>query len=276
MRLVFLDTETTGLSARRLANYASHRDRLHRDARTGGCRATTCTTTSTRGGRATRTRCAVHGLTDEFLADKPLLAHAIVRRPAGVPEAAPRSSSTTPHSTLGVPQRRNLRLGPRSTIPLWPTSHRACTDSLHDGARALPAARRTRSMRCAGGSRSTTATRALHGALLDAGLLAEVYIHDDPRSGVACSSSTRATTVQGHADPRRRRSTSVGLRPAGAPREPTLTRSSPTTPLLAELDKAGGGRTAVAVMPRHGIISSDTPGGRSSESVLRRSTDPGG
>ena len=167
MRQVFLDTETTGLSpesgdriieigcveivnrrltGRKLHFYVNPERRNSDDAY------------------------KVHGLSDEFLADKPLFAHIVDELIEFV-----RDAEIIIHNAafdIGFLDAELRRIGrprvPRATASASPTACRW-------RARASRASR-TRSTPCASASRSTTRRATLHGALLDAGLLAEVYI----------------------------------------------------------------------------------------------------
>ena len=112
----------------------------------------------------------VHGLTDEFLADKPLFARDR-RRAARLTSPAPRSSSTTPAST-SASSTRNCAASAR---PTFTRTSRSVTDSLLMARELFPGKSNSLDALCKR-LEVDNSNRALHGALLDAGLLAEVYI----------------------------------------------------------------------------------------------------
>ena len=167
MRQIFLDTETTGLSpesgdriieigcvemvnrrltGRNLHFYVNPERRNSEDA------------------------FKVHGLSDEFLADKPLFAHDR-RRAARVRRAAPRSSSTTPRFDVGFLDAELRRIG----RPAFTEHVGRVTDSLSMARDSFPGKSNSLDALCKR-LEVNNADRELHGALLDAGLLAEVYI----------------------------------------------------------------------------------------------------
>ena len=92
-------------------------------------------------------------------------------------------------------------------------------------------------MPCASASRSTTPARELHGALLDAGLLAEVYIRmtRGQDSLVIDAADVLRRRPGGAADRLQRRSTLVVI----AADDDELAAHAA---VLAEIDKASGGR----------------------------------
>jgi DNA polymerase-3 subunit epsilon len=166
MRQIFLDTETTGLSPesgdriieigcvemdnRRLSGrtlhfYLNPERRNHEDA------------------------VKIHGLTDEFLADKPLFA-AVVDELLEFVEGA----EIIIHNAgfdIGFLNEELRRLG----RPKFPGCVAQITDSLLMAREMFPGKANSLDALCKR-LEVDNSNRALHGALLDAGLLAEVYI----------------------------------------------------------------------------------------------------
>ena len=166
MRQVFLDTETTGmspesgdrvieigcvemlnrrLSGRNLHFYLNPERRSHDDA------------------------LKVHGLTDEFLADKPLFASVADELLEFVDGA-----EIVIHNAafdVGFLNEELRRLG----RPKFPGFARQITDSLSMAREMFPGKANSLDALCRR-LEVDNSNRALHGALLDAGLLAEVYI----------------------------------------------------------------------------------------------------
>lgn len=166
MRQVFLDTETTGLSpesgdriieigcvemvnrrltGRNLHFYINPERKSHEDA------------------------VKVHGLTDEFLADKPLFA-AVADEIMSYVDGA----EIIIHNAgfdVGFLNEELRRLG----RPKFPEQVGAVTDSLTMAREMFPGKSNSLDALCKRLEVDNT-NRTLHGALLDAGLLAEVYI----------------------------------------------------------------------------------------------------
>lgn len=166
MRQIFLDTETTGLSpesgdrvieigcvemlnrrlsGRNLHFYLNPERRSHEDA------------------------IKVHGLTDEFLADKPQFASVVDELLEFVDGA-----EIVIHNAafdVGFLDEELRRLG----RPKFPGFVRQITDSLLMAREMFPGKANSLDALCRR-LEVDNSSRALHGALLDAGLLAEVYI----------------------------------------------------------------------------------------------------
>ncbi|MFM8901647.1 MAG: DNA polymerase III subunit epsilon [Burkholderiales bacterium] len=166
MRQIFLDTETTGLSPeagdrvieigcvemvnRRLTDnnlhfYLNPQRSSHEDA------------------------LRVHGLTDEFLADKPLFAQVVDDLLAYL-----QGAEIIIHNAnfdVGFLNEELKRLG----RPKFPTFVATVTDSLTLAREMFPGKSNSLDALCRRLEVDNT-NRTLHGALLDAGLLAEVYI----------------------------------------------------------------------------------------------------
>ena len=166
MRQIFLDTETTGLSPdsgdriieigcvemlnRRLSGrtlhcYLNPERRNHEDA------------------------VKIHGLTDAFLADKPLFASVADELLAFVADA-----EIVIHNAnfdVGFLNEELRRLG----RPKFPSFVARVTDSLSMARETFPGKSNSLDALCKR-LEVDNSNRALHGALLDAGLLAEVYI----------------------------------------------------------------------------------------------------
>ena len=166
MRQIFLDTETTGLSpesgdrvieigcvemlnrrlsGRNLHFYLNPERRSHEDA------------------------IKVHGLTDEFLSDKPLFASVVDELLEFVDGA-----EIVIHNAafdVGFLDEELRRLG----RPKFPGFVGQITDSLLMAREMFPGKANSLDALCRR-LEVDNSTRALHGALLDAGLLAEVYI----------------------------------------------------------------------------------------------------
>jgi DNA polymerase-3 subunit epsilon len=166
MRQIFLDTETTGLSPesgdriieigcvemlnRRLSGrdlhfYLNPQRRSHEDA------------------------VKVHGLTDEFLADKPLFASIVDELLAFVDGAEIIIHNAS--FDVGFLNEELRRLD----RPTFPGCVAGITDSLSMAREMFPGKANSLDALCRR-LEVDNSNRALHGALLDAGLLAEVYI----------------------------------------------------------------------------------------------------
>ena len=166
MRQIFLDTETTGLSpesgdriieigcvemlnrrlsGRNLHFYVNPERRSHEDA------------------------VKIHGLTDEFLADKPLfatVADELLEYLAGAEIIIHNAGFD-----VGFLNEELRRLG----RPKFPVQVAAITDSLSMARELFPGKANSLDALCKR-LEVDNSNRSLHGALLDAGLLAEVYI----------------------------------------------------------------------------------------------------
>ena len=166
MRQIFLDTETTGLSpengdrvievgcvemdSRRLTGrhlhfYLNPQRRSHEDA------------------------VKIHGLTDEFLADKPLFAHIAEELIEFV-----RGAEIVIHNAsfdVGFLNEELRRCG----LPKFSTHVSAVTDTLAMARDQFPGKSNSLDALCKRLEVDNT-NRTLHGALIDANLLAEVYI----------------------------------------------------------------------------------------------------
>lgn len=228
MRQIFLDTETTGLSA-------DNGDRLveigliEMDGRrlTGNNRHWYLNPERSSHPDALR----VHGLTDEFLADKPRFAEIAEELLAFVEGA-----ELVIHNAsfdLGFLDAELARLGKG---PLAPAARGVC-DTLLMAREMFPGKSNSLDALCRR-LEVDNSSRTLHGALLDAGLLAEVYIR--------LTRGQDSLVIDG-SEPE-----------AGGPRELAevdLSRYELPVPaasaeeaaaheaILAELDKASGGKT---------------------------------
>jgi DNA polymerase-3 subunit epsilon len=226
-RLIFLDTETTGLSPesgdrvveigcvemvnRRLTGshkhfYLNPERRNHEEA------------------------VKIHGLTDAFLADKPLFAAVVDELMAFVAGA-----EIIIHNAAFDVGFLNAELARLGRAPV--SGHVArVTDSLAMARELFPGKSNSLDALCRR-LEVDNASRTLHGALLDAGLLAEVYIRmtRGQESLVIDSSESAAEAME---------LASVDLRAFELPViEPDPVERACHDALLAELDKASGGRT---------------------------------
>lgn len=166
MRQIFLDTETTGLSAEagdrvieigcvEMVNRRLTGNNLHRYLN------------PQRPSHEDAVR--IHGLTDEFLADKPLFAHVADELLEYL-----QGAEIIIHNAgfdIGFLNEELKRLG----RPKLPTFVAAVTDSLTMAREMFPGKSNSLDALCRRLEVDNT-NRTLHGALLDAGLLAEVYI----------------------------------------------------------------------------------------------------
>jgi DNA polymerase-3 subunit epsilon len=226
-RLIFLDTETTGLSPesgdriveigcvemvnRRLTGshkhfYVNPERRNHEEA------------------------VKIHGLTDAFLADKPVFAAVADELMAFVAGA-----EIIIHNAAFDVGFLNSELARLGRAPM--SGHVArVTDSLAMARELFPGKSNSLDALCRR-LEVDNAGRTLHGALLDAGLLAEVYIRmtRGQESLVIDSSESVAEAME---------LASVDLRVFKLPViEPDPAEQACHEALLAELDKASGGRT---------------------------------
>ena len=228
MRQIFLDTETTGLSpesgdriieigcveivnrrltGRKIHFYVNPERRNSTDAY------------------------KVHGLSDDFLADKPLFAHD--RRRAD--RVRPRRRDHHPQRRL---RHRLPRHGAAQDRPAAARSSTACrvTDSLSMARDSFPGKSNSLDALCKR-FEVNNAARELHGALLDAGLLAEVYIRMtrgqdslviDAGEALAADLALRPIDFS-----------TLSLVVIAADDDDLAVHAA----LLAEIDKASGGRT---------------------------------
>jgi DNA polymerase-3 subunit epsilon len=227
MRQIFLDTETTGLSAdqgdriveigcieydnrrptgRTLHHYVNPQRSSHPDA------------------------VRIHGITDEFLADKPpfaAIADEVLEFIAGADVVIHNAAFD-----VGFIDAEFKRLGKPPTA-----RHVArVTDSLLMAREAFPGKSNSLDALCRRLEVDNT-KRDLHGALLDAGLLAEVYLRMTRGQGslVIDSGNAGSGTVQ---------VSNVDLSSFDLPVfEPTAEETAAHQALLADLDKACGGKT---------------------------------
>jgi DNA polymerase III subunit epsilon len=226
-RLIFLDTETTGLSPesgdriveigcvemvnRRLTG--SHKHFYLNPERSNHEEAV-----------------KIHGLTDAFLADKPLFAAVADELMAFVAGA-----EVIIHNAAFDVGFLNAELARLGRPPVSGHVTRV-TDSLAMARELFPGKSNSLDALCRR-LEVDNASRTLHGALLDAGLLAEVYIRmtRGQESLVIDSSESAADAVE---------FASVDLRAFELPIiEPDAAEQACHEALLAELDKASGGRT---------------------------------
>ncbi|MFM2450686.1 MAG: hypothetical protein RIS44_3136 [Pseudomonadota bacterium] len=227
MRQIFLDTETTGLSPeagdrvieigcvemvnRRLTDnnlhfYLNPQRSSHEDA------------------------LRVHGLTDEFLADKPLFAQVaddLLQYLQGAEIIIHNASFD-----VGFLNEELKRLG----RPKFPTFVTTVTDSLTLAREMFPGKSNSLDALCRRLEVDNT-NRTLHGALLDAGLLAEVYI----RMTRGQDSLVQADAEEGSAEYAVEAVDFSQLNlPVLAANDEEVTAHAA---LLTELDKASGGKT---------------------------------
>ena len=227
MRQIFLDTETTGLSPesgdriieigcvemhnRRLTGnnlhfYLNPQRRSHEDA------------------------VKIHGLTDEFLADKPLFASVADELLAFVAGA-----EVIIHNAgfdVGFLNEELRRLG---RAP-FPGCVARVTDSLTMAREMFPGKANSLDALCRR-LEVDNSNRALHGALLDAGLLAEVYIRLTRGQNSLVIDETR-----GGADGRALEAIDFGAFDLPVI-EASAEEAEAHEALLAQLDTASGGRT---------------------------------
>ena len=227
MRQIFLDTETTGLAAeqgdriieigcvemsdRRLTGRTLHRyvnpeRSSHPDA------------------------LRVHGITDAFLADKPLfsaVAAEIVDFVQGAEVIIHNASFD-----LGFINAEFKRLN----LPLFSQHAALVTDSLHMARDMFPGKSNSLDALCKR-LEVDNSNRELHGALLDAGLLAEVYLR--------LTRGQDALVVESHdSDGRAIDQVPIDLSQFQLPLVPASAEEQQAhAALLAELDKASGGKT---------------------------------
>jgi DNA polymerase III subunit epsilon len=227
MRQIFLDTETTGLSpesgdriieigcvemlnrrlsGRELHFYLNPQRRSHEDA------------------------VKVHGLSDEFLADKPLFASVVDELLAFVDGAEIIIHNAS--FDVGFLNEELRRL----ERPRFPDFVARITDSLSMAREMFPGKANSLDALCRR-LEVDNSNRTLHGALLDAGLLAEVYIRmtRGQNSLVIDGGETSAAQAALEAID----FSSLDLRVVAADEAEAVAHEL----VLAELDKASGGRT---------------------------------
>jgi DNA polymerase-3 subunit epsilon len=227
MRQIFLDTETTGLSpesgdriieigcvemlnrrlsGRNLHVYLNPQRRNHEDA------------------------VKVHGLTDEFLADKPLFASIADELLAFV-----ESAEVIIHNAgfdVGFLNEELRRLG----RPAFPGFVAQITDSLTLAREMFPGKANSLDALCRR-LEVDNAGRSLHGALLDAGLLAEVYIRMTRGQNSLVIDAGETSVAQAALEAVDFGSLDLRVLPADA------AEVEAHAAMLAELDKASGGKT---------------------------------
>jgi len=227
VRQVFLDTETTGLSPEsgdriiEIGCIEMHNRRL-----TG--RSLHVYLNPERANHPDAVK--IHGLTDEFLADKPLFA-SVADELLGFVDGA----EIIIHNAgfdIGFLNEELRRVG----RPKFPGFVSQVTDSLLMAREMFPGKANSLDALCKR-LEVDNSNRALHGALLDAGLLAEVYIRmtrgqnslviDDGASSAAQAALEAVDFAR------------LGLRVLVADADESAAHAA----LLAELDKASGGKT---------------------------------
>jgi len=227
MRQIFLDTETTGLSPEsgdriiEIGCIEMHNRRL-----TG--RSLHVYLNPERANHPDAVK--IHGLTDEFLADKPLFA-SVADELLGFVDGA----EIIIHNAgfdIGFLDEELRRVG----RPKFPGFVSQVTDSLLMAREMFPGKANSLDALCKR-LEVDNSNRALHGALLDAGLLAEVYIRmtrgqnslviDDGASSAAQAALEAVDFAR------------LGLRVLAADADESAAHAA----LLAELDKASSGKT---------------------------------
>src|SRR6478736_2955661 len=166
MRQIFLDTETTGLSPES-GDRVIELGCIEMDSRRLTGRHLHFYLNPQR--RNTEDAVKIHGLTDEFLADKPLFSSVVDEFIEFV-----RDAEIIIHNAgfdVGFLNEELRRCG----RPLFSTHVGAITDSLQLARDQFPGKSNSLDALCKRLEVDNT-SRTLHGALLDAGLLAEVYI----------------------------------------------------------------------------------------------------
>jgi DNA polymerase III subunit epsilon len=172
----------------------------------------------------------VHGLTDEFLADKPLFA-AVVDELAEFLNGAEIVIHNAPFD-VGFMDAELQRLG-RPSFSTWVTK---VTDSLTMAREMFPGKANSLDALCRRLEIDNT-NRTLHGALLDAGLLAEVYIRMTRGQDSLVIDIAHGATAGAHA------AWAVDLATLELTViEPTEAELAAHAAVLADLDKASGGR----------------------------------
>lgn len=226
-RLIFLDTETTGLSPEngdRIVEVGCI-EMLNRRL-TGGQRHFYLNPERRSHEDAVR----IHGLTDEFLSDKPRFAEVVDDLLAFLAGA-----ELVIHNAafdVGFLDAELARLG-RDRLANYVT---AVTDSLVMAREMFPGKSNSLDALCKRLEVDNTG-RTLHGALLDAGLLAEVYIR--------MTRGQESLVIEaGHAGDVEREATGIDLRQFDLPViAPDTAELAAFEALLNDLDKASGGKT---------------------------------
>jgi DNA polymerase-3 subunit epsilon len=227
-RLVFLDTETTGLSHEsgdRIIEIGCV-EMVNRRL-TGRTKHFYVNPQRTNSNDALK----VHGLTDEFLADKPLfgaVADELIEFLAGAEVIA----HNAPFD-VGFLEAELQRLDK----PTFVSCVGSVTDSLALAREMYPGKANSLDALCRRLEVDNT-NRTLHGALLDAGLLAEVYIRMTRGQDSLVIDATQGASLGAHAGPMIDLSSFELI-----VIEPSDDELAAHAALLAELDKASGGRT---------------------------------
>jgi DNA polymerase-3 subunit epsilon len=227
-RLVFLDTETTGLSHEggdRIIEIGCI-EMINRRL-TGRSKHFYVNPQRVNSNDALK----VHGLTDEFLADKPLFA-AVVDELAEFLSGAEIVIHNAPFD-VGFMNAELQRLG-RSPFDTWIAK---VTDSLTMAREMFPGKANSLDALCRRLEVDNT-NRILHGALLDAGLLAEVYIRMTRGQDSLVIDVAQGTAAGEHAGWAADLAT-LDL----AVIEPSVAELAAHAAVLADLDKVSGGRT---------------------------------
>ena len=232
MRQIFLDTETTGLSPdagdriieigcvemlnRRLSGrtlhfYVNPERRSHEDA------------------------IKIHGITDEFLADKPLfasIADELIEFVAGAEIVIHNAGFD-----VGFLNEEFRRIG----RPKFPGFVAQITDSLTMAREMFPGKANSLDALCKR-LEVDNSNRALHGALLDAGLLAEVYIRLTRGQNSLVIDAGETSAAQAALE-------AVDFAALDLPVVPASeAEAAAHAVVLAELDKASGGKTVWRVL----------------------------
>jgi DNA polymerase III subunit epsilon len=228
MRQIFLDTETTGLSP-------ENGDRIvelgcvEMDNRRLTGRHLHFYLNPERKGSEDAIR--IHGLTDEFLADKPVFAAVVDELLEFVAGA-----EIIIHNAgfdVGFLNEELRRAG----RPAFPQHVAVITDSLAMAREMFPGKANSLDALCRR-LEVDNSNRALHGALLDAGLLAEVYINMTRGQDALVIDSAESTGGQAL------NLAEVDLASFDLPvPEPDAAELAAHETVLAELDKASGGKT---------------------------------
>ena len=229
MRQVFLDTETTGLDAAngdRLVEIGCIEmvDRRYTEGAAGRFHHYV---NPQRSSHPDALR--VHGITDAFLADKPLFADIAQAFLSFVRGAELIIHNATFDVGFIDAELARMRLPPLREH-VW-----RITDSLLLAREQFPGKANSLDALCRR-LEVDNSGRDLHGALLDAGLLAEVYIRMTRGQDSLVIDEQQASTGQGDLPQADLRSLALLLR------EPTALELEAHARMLAELDKASGGK----------------------------------
>ncbi|MFN0184602.1 MAG: DNA polymerase III subunit epsilon [Aquabacterium sp.] len=234
-RQVFLDTETTGLSAA-TGDRVVEIGCLEMVQRRLTGRSMHCYLNPQRPMNPEALQ--VHGLTDEFLADKPLFAQKADELLAFIAGAEVIIHNADFDVGFLNEELRRIGRGPVSEAVASVTDSLMMARELYPGkANSLDALCRRLEV--------DNANRALHGALLDAGLLAEVYIR------MTRGQESLVIGLDDHAPGAALAADGPNLASLSLPViDPTLQELAAHEVVLAELDKASNGRTVWrTVMP---------------------------